>query len=256
MPSGGGAARGRDGYALDGSDGSSVGSGVVLHSPQTLVPSSTGTTPPGPNASSAGSAWCFSPHKPLSLRRRAPRPQAQTRVPPARRGASLPANPCSFVDGRHALRLKREFRRLGVVLLSPQTLVLSSTSTTPPGTNRPSTNPTWCFIPRKPLSLRRRAPRPQAQTRVSPVRRGASLPANPCSFVDEHHAPRHEPTFPGPAALRRWKRHRRFLLLPTKKQKGAVALNSAAVLFSCTFFEAVLMQFLMKPLKTTAFIKK
>ena len=76
MPSGGGAARGRDGYALDGSDGSSVGSGVVLHSPQTLVPSSTGTTPPGTNRPSIGSAWCFSPRKPLSLRRRAPRPRA------------------------------------------------------------------------------------------------------------------------------------------------------------------------------------
>ena len=38
--------------------------------------------------------------------------------------------------------------------------------------------------------------------------------------------------------------------------KGAVALNSAAVPFSCTFFEVVLMQFLMKPLETTAFIKK
>ena len=37
---------------------------------------------------------------------------------------------------------------------------------------------------------------------------------------------------------------------------GAVALNNAAVPFSCTFFEAVLMQFLMKPLETTAFIKK
>ena len=41
-----------------------------------------------------------------------------------------------------------------------------------------------------------------------------------------------------------------------KAEKGAVALNNAAVPFSCTFFEAVLMQFLMKPLETTAFIKK
>ena len=40
------------------------------------------------------------------------------------------------------------------------------------------------------------------------------------------------------------------------RKKGAVALNSAAVPFSCTFFEVVLMQFLMKPLETTAFIKK
>ena len=40
------------------------------------------------------------------------------------------------------------------------------------------------------------------------------------------------------------------------KKSGAVALNSAAVLFSCTFFEVALMRFLMKPLETTAFIKK
>ena len=147
------------------------------------------------DVSSSGPAWCFSPRKPLSLRRRAPRPQAQTRVPPARRGASLPANPCSFVDGRHALRLKREFRRLGVVLLSPQTLVLSSTSTTPSGSNASSSGSAWCFSPRKPLSLRRRAPRPQARTVLPPIRRGTSLPVNPCSFVNRHHAPRLEPAF-------------------------------------------------------------
>ena len=127
----------------------------------------------------------------MSLRRRAPRPQAQTRVPPAvRRGASLPANPCPFVDGHHAPRPKREFLRLGVVLLSPQTLVPSSAGTTPPDPNVSSGGSAWCFSPRKPLSLRRRAPRPQAQTRVPPARRGASLPANPCLFVDEHHASR------------------------------------------------------------------
>ena len=194
--------------------------GVVLLSPQALVLSSMSTTPSGSNVSSAGSAWCFSPRKPLFFRRRAPRPQAQTRVPPTRRGASLPASPCSFVGGHHAPRPKCEFRRLGVVLLSSQTLVPSSAGTTPSGSNASSSGSAWCFSPRKPLSLRRRAPRPQAQTRVPPTRRGASLPANPCPFVDGHHAPRHEPTFPGPAALRCWKRHRRFLLLPTKKQKA------------------------------------
>ena len=112
--------------------------GVVLLSPQALVLSSTGTTPTGSNVSSGGPAWCFPPRKSLFLRRRAPRPQARTRVPPARRGASLPANPCPFVGGHHAPRSKREFRRLGVVLLSPQALVPSSTGTTPSGTNRPS----------------------------------------------------------------------------------------------------------------------
>ena len=138
--------------------------GVVLLSPQILVPSSTGTTPPGSNVSSAGPAWCFPPRKSLFFRRRAPRPQARTDLPPTRRGASLPANPCSFVDGHHALRLKREFLRSGVVLPSPQILVPSSTGTTPPGPNVSSGDSAWCFSPRKPLSLRRRAPRPQAQT--------------------------------------------------------------------------------------------
>ena len=131
---------------------------------QTLVLSSTSTTPSGSNASSSGSAWCFSPRKPLSLRRRAPRPQARTVLPPIRRGASSPANPCPFVDEHHAPRLKREFLRSGVVLLSPQTLVLSSTGTTPPGTNASSSGSAWCFSPRKSLFLRRRAPRPQART--------------------------------------------------------------------------------------------
>ena len=110
MPSGGGAARGRARADRKGNT----------------------------DVSSSGPAWCFSPRKPLFLRRRAPRPQARTRVPPARRGASLSANPCSFVDGHHTPRLEREFRRLGVVLLFPQALVPSSTGTTPPGTNRPS----------------------------------------------------------------------------------------------------------------------
>ena len=32
---------------------------VVLHSPQTLVPSLPGTTPLGPNEPTAGPAWCF-----------------------------------------------------------------------------------------------------------------------------------------------------------------------------------------------------
>ena len=194
--------------------------GVVLHSPQTLVPSSTGTTPLGSNRPSTGSAWCFTPRKPLFLRQQAPRPRVRTGFPPIRRGASLPANPCSFVDGHHAPRHEPAFLQFSVVLLSPQALVPSSTSTTPPGSNVSSGGSAWCFPPRKPMFLRRRAPRPQARTGLPPIRRGASLPANPCSFVDEHHVPRHEPTFPGPAALRCWKRHRCFLLLPTKKQKA------------------------------------
>ena len=160
-----------------------------------------------------------------------------------RRGASLPANPCSFVDGHHAPRHERESHRLGVVLLSPQNLVPSSTSTTPSGSNASSPGSAWCFSPRKPLSLRRQAPRPPARTILPPARRGASLPANPCSFVDGHHAPRHEPAFhrlgvvllspqtlvpsstgttppSRPHLHRRWKRLGRFFLPPPKNQKA------------------------------------
>ena len=46
---------------------------------------------------------------------------------------------------------------------------------------------TWCTIPRKPLLFRRRAPRLWDQRRRRRAGRGASLPANPCSFVDGHH---------------------------------------------------------------------
>lgn len=45
----------------------------------------------------------------------------------------------------------------------------------------------WCTIPRKPLFFRRRAPRLWGQRRCRRAGRGASLPANPCSFVDGHH---------------------------------------------------------------------
>ena len=219
MPSGGGAARGPGGP--EGQHGCLfLRSGVVLLSPQILVPSSTGTTPSGSNVSSAGSAWCFSPRKPLFFRRRAPRPQAQTRVPPARRGASLLANPCPFVGGHHAPRHEPSFHQSDVVLHPPQTLVPSSTGTTPSGPNASSSGSAWCFSPRKPLSLRRRAPRPQAQTRVSPIRRGASLPQTLIPSSTGTTPPDTNRPSSGPAALRCWKRHRRFLLFLTKKQKA------------------------------------
>ena len=153
-------------------------------------------------------------HKPLFFRRRAPRPRALTGFPPIRRGASPPANPCSFVDEHHAPGPESAFLQSGVVLHLPQTLVPSSTSTTPPDPNRPSSNPAWCFTPCKPLFLRRRAPRPRARTGLPPIRRGASLPANPCSFVDGHHAPR-------PAALTQTlETAQPFPSAPTKKQKA------------------------------------
>ena len=127
--------------------------GVVLYSPQALVPSSRGTTSLGPDEPTAGPAWCSAPRKPLFLRRRAPRLWGQMGRPPGRRGALLPASPCSFVAGHHVFGTGRADRRAGVVLRSPQTLVPSSPGTTSLGSNGPTAGPAWCFAPRKPLFL-------------------------------------------------------------------------------------------------------
>ena len=45
----------------------------------------------------------------------------------------------------------------------------------------------WCFTARKPLFLRRRAPRRMGESEHGDGRRGASPPANPYPFVVEHH---------------------------------------------------------------------
>ena len=66
-------------------------------------------------------------------------------------------------------------------------LLFSSTGTTSLGPKAPPASRTWCFNPRNPLLFRRRAPRLWGQRRRRRAGRGASLPANPCSFVDEHH---------------------------------------------------------------------
>ena len=73
---------------------------------KTLALSSTGTTSLGPKAPPASRTWCFTPRKPLLFRRRAPRLWGQRRCRRAGRGASLPANPCSFVDGHHVFGAK------------------------------------------------------------------------------------------------------------------------------------------------------
>ena len=105
------------------------------------------------------------------------------------RGASSPANPCFFVIGHHAPCLNRGSRPDGVVLHRPQTLIPSSSSTTPDGRIGARGRTAWCLTARKPLSLRRRAPRPLPESGFGTGRRGASLPAHPCFFVVEHHAP-------------------------------------------------------------------
>ncbi len=73
-------------------------------------------------------------------------------------GARFPAKPCSFVNGHHVFGTKGA---------------------------RPAR--TWCTIPRKTLFFRQRAPRLWDQRRCRRAGRGASPPANPCSFVDGHH---------------------------------------------------------------------
>ena len=161
--------------------------GVVLPSPLALVLSSSSTTSLAPDGLPAGRTWCSAPRKPLFLRRQAPRLWGRTSRPPVRRGASLPASPCSFVDRHHVFGAGRADRRLDVVLHFPLALVLSSTGTTSLGPDGPAAGWTWCSAPRKPLFLRRQAPRLWGRTGRPPGGRGASLPASPCSFVDRHH---------------------------------------------------------------------
>ena len=98
--------------------------------------------------------WCTIPRKTLLFRQRAPRLWDQRRRRRAGRGASLPAKPCSFVDGHHVFGTKGTAGEPDVVLHPPQTLALSSTGTTSLG----------------PKALGRRG-------------FGARFPAKPCSFV-------------------------------------------------------------------------
>ncbi len=119
-----------NGHHVFGTKGAAGEPDVVLHSPQNLALSSTGTTSLGPKALPASRTWCFTPRKPLLFRRRAPRLWGQRRRRRTGRGASLPAKPCSFVNGHHVFGTKGA---------------------------RPAR--TWCTIPHKTLFFRQRAPR-------------------------------------------------------------------------------------------------
>ena len=105
-----------------------------------------------------------------------------------RRGASPPANPCSFVRKHHALNPTGAAGGVGVVPHPPQTLISSSRGTTPPTQMTPPAGPAWCLTSRKSLFLRLEAPRPQPKWRRRRGRRDASPPANPYFFVQRHHA--------------------------------------------------------------------
>ncbi len=80
------------------------GWGVVLHLPQSLVPSSGGTTPLRPNGPSAVGTWCLTSRKALFLRPEAPRHSGRIGLRRLGRGASPPAKPCAFVQRHHATR--------------------------------------------------------------------------------------------------------------------------------------------------------
>ena len=160
---------------------------MVLHRPQTLILSLRGTTSSAPDRTSTGGPWGFTARKPLFLRHGAPRPQGRIRFRAARRGASPPANPYSFVAGHHVLGAEREYERHDVVLHRPQTLIPSSRGTTSSAPKGNTSGTTWCFTVRKPLFHRRGAPRPRPRTGIRAARRGASPPANPYSIVAGHH---------------------------------------------------------------------
>ena len=137
--------------------------GMVLRYPLALIPSSPGTTSSGPEGIPADPTWCFTARKALFLRRRAPRLRGRIGFRWARRGASLPAKPCFFVAEHHVFGAGWGSGRPGMVLPYPPALIPSSPGTTSSGPDGVPVDPTWCFPPRQPLFLRRRAPRPASQ---------------------------------------------------------------------------------------------
>ena len=176
---------------------------MVRRSPQTLIPSSPSTTSSGSKAPAAGQTWCAAPRKPLFLRRRAPRLPGQRHRRRAKRGAPLSSNPYSFVVEHHVFRGQDAGGGPDVVRRSPQTLIPSSPSTTSSGAKAPAAGRTWGAAPRKPLFLRRRAPRLPGPRHRRRAKRGASLPSNPYSFVAEHHVFWGQGAGGGPDVVRR-----------------------------------------------------
>ena len=160
---------------------------MVLHHPQTLIPSSGGTTSFSSRAAGRDGAWYLTARKTLFLRPEAPRLSALGPPDAMGRGTSPPAKPCSFVRRHHVFRSGWAFGGWDVVLHRPQALIPSSGSTTSVGPDGPSAAGTWCFTARKPLFLRPEAPRLSGRMGRRRLGRGASLPASPYSFVRRHH---------------------------------------------------------------------
>ena len=161
-----------------------------------LISSSGSTTPIVRAEPPATRAWCFTARKSLFLRPEAPRHLVRLSFRRPGRGASLPANPYSFVRKHHAYRPVRASGDPGVVLHRPQILTPSSGSTTSIGRAEPPATRTWCFTARKSLFLRPEAPRLSAGPSLRRPGRGASPAAKPYSFVRKHHAYR-----PGQASV-------------------------------------------------------
>ena len=121
---------------------------VVLHRPQSLIPSSGGTTSSSTVAVPAGRTWCLNARYPLFLRLGAPRPQDTRGRLRTGRGASQPASLCSFVLGHHVPRTQRASGNADVVLHRPQSLIPSSGGTTSSSTVAVPAGRTWCFTAR------------------------------------------------------------------------------------------------------------
>ena len=94
------------GYHVFRIQGASGGPDVVRPDPQSLIPSSPGTTSSGAKAPTAGRTWCAPPRNPLFFRRQAPRLPGPRRRRRAGRGAPRPAIPYSFVAGHHVFRVQ------------------------------------------------------------------------------------------------------------------------------------------------------
>ena len=170
----------RAGWAFGGWD-------VVLHHPQTLVPSSGSTTFIGPDGPPAAGTWCFTARKPLFLRPETPRLSDRMGLRRRWRGASPPASPYSFVRRHHVCRAGWASGGGGVVLHRPQALIPSSGGTTSFSSRGAGRDGAWYLTTRKPLFLRPETPRLAVRMGLRRRRRGASPPASPYSFVRRHH---------------------------------------------------------------------
>ena len=164
-----------------------AGADLVHESTQNPVSSSTGTTSLRSKAPPASRTWCFTPRKSLLFRRRAPRLWGQRRRRRTGRGASLPAKPCSFVDGHHVFGAKGAAGEPDVVLHSPQNLALSSTGTMSLGPKALGRRGLGARFLAKPCSFVSLAPSPGAFSATGRRGFGARFPAKPCSFVNGHH---------------------------------------------------------------------